>query len=53
MRNQIDEGRQIFVVYPLIQESEKMDYKNLEDGWDTISRVFPARNTASVLFMAG
>ena len=42
MRNQIDEGRQIFVVYPLIQESEKMDYKNLEDGWDTISRVFPA-----------
>ena len=42
IRNQIDEGRQIFVVYPLIQESEKMDYKNLEDGWDTISRVFPA-----------
>jgi len=42
IRNQIDEGRQIFVVYPLIQESEKMDYKNLQDGWDTISRVFPA-----------
>ncbi len=42
IRNQIDEGRQIFIVYPLIQESEKMDYKNLEDGWDTISRVFPA-----------
>lgn len=42
IRKQIDEGRQIFVVYPLIQESEKMDYKNLEDGWDTISRVFPA-----------
>lgn len=42
IRNQINEGRQIFVVYPLIQESEKMDYKNLEDGWDTISRVFPA-----------
>lgn len=42
IRSQIDEGRQIFVVYPLIQESEKMDYKNLEDGWDTISRVFPA-----------
>jgi ATP-dependent DNA helicase RecG len=42
LRNQIDEGRQIFIVYPLIQESEKMDYKNLEDGWDTISRVFPA-----------
>jgi ATP-dependent DNA helicase RecG len=42
IRSQIDEGRQIFIVYPLIQESEKMDYKNLEDGWDTISRVFPA-----------
>jgi ATP-dependent DNA helicase RecG len=42
IRGQIDEGRQIFIVYPLIQESEKMDYKNLEDGWDTISRVFPA-----------
>lgn len=42
IRNQISEGRQIFIVYPLISESEKMDYKNLEDGWDTISRVFPA-----------
>jgi len=42
MRNQINEGRQIFIVYPLIQESEKMDYKNLEDGWDSISRIFPA-----------
>jgi ATP-dependent DNA helicase RecG len=41
IRSQINEGRQIFIVYPLIQESEKMDYKNLEDGWDTISRVFP------------
>ncbi len=42
IRNQISEGRQIYVVYPLIKESEKMDYKNLEDGWDTIARVFPA-----------
>jgi ATP-dependent DNA helicase RecG len=42
LRNQIALGRQIFVVYPLIRESEKMDYKDLEDGWDTISRVFPA-----------
>ncbi len=42
IRNQIAEGRQIYVVYPLIRESEKMDYKNLEDGWDTLSRVFPA-----------
>jgi ATP-dependent DNA helicase RecG len=42
IRNQISEGRQIYVVYPLIKESETMDYKDLEDGWDTISRVFPA-----------
>jgi ATP-dependent DNA helicase RecG len=42
IRNQITEHRQIYVVFPLIKESETMDYKNLEDGWDTISRVFPA-----------
>jgi len=42
IRNQIAEKRQIYIVYPLIKESEKMDYKDLEDGWDTISRVFPA-----------
>lgn len=41
IRNQIAEHRQIYVVYPLIKESESMDYKDLEDGWDTISRVFP------------
>ncbi|TAL78764.1 MAG: ATP-dependent DNA helicase RecG [Bacteroidetes bacterium] len=42
LRNQISEHRQIYIVYPLIKESETMDYKDLEDGWDTISRVFPA-----------
>jgi ATP-dependent DNA helicase RecG len=42
IRNQIAEKRQIYIVYPLIKESETMDYKDLEDGWDTISRVFPA-----------
>jgi len=40
LRRQIAEGRQIYVVYPLIKESETMDYKDLEDGWDTISREF-------------
>ena len=40
IKSQIKEGRQIYFVYPLIKESEKMDYKDLEDGWDTISRVF-------------
>src|ERR1035437_6083869 len=42
IRNQIAENRQIYIVYPLIKESETMDYKDLEDGWDTISRIFPA-----------
>jgi ATP-dependent DNA helicase RecG len=42
IRNQITAKRQIYIVYPLIKESEKMDYKDLEDGWDTVSRVFPA-----------
>ena len=42
IRNQIAQQRQIYIVYPLIKESETMDYKDLEDGWDTISRSFPA-----------
>ena len=41
IRQRIAEGRQVFIVYPLIKESEKMDYKDLEDGWDTVSRLFP------------
>ena len=42
MKEQIREGRQIFVVYPLIKESEKMDYKNLEEGYRTITEEFKA-----------
>ncbi|MBQ4013263.1 MAG: ATP-dependent DNA helicase RecG [Bacteroidales bacterium] len=42
MRQQIALGRQIFVVYPLIKESEKMDYKNLEEGYLHITEAFPA-----------
>ena len=41
LRKQISEGRQVFIVYPLIKESEKMDYKDLEDGYESISRAFP------------
>ena len=41
MRQQIEAGQQIFVVYPLIKESEKMDYKDLEDGYVSITRAFP------------
>ena len=40
MRAQIDEGRQVFVVYPLIKESEKMDYENLEAGYMRIIEEF-------------
>lgn len=42
MKEQIKAGRQIFVVYPLIKESEKMDYKNLQEGYETIIQEFPA-----------
>ncbi len=42
IRQQIAEKRQVYFVYPMIRESEKMDYKNLEDGWDTITRIFKA-----------
>lgn len=41
MKQQIAEGRQVYVVYPLIEESEKMDYKDLMDGYESISREFP------------
>ena len=41
MREQIALGRQVFVVYPLIFESEKMDYKNLEMGVEQIMNAFP------------
>lgn len=41
IRDRISEGRQIYIVYPLITESEKMDYKDLQDGLETISRAFP------------
>jgi ATP-dependent DNA helicase RecG len=41
MKEQIALGRQIYVVYPLIKESEKMDYKDLMDGFESISRAFP------------
>jgi ATP-dependent DNA helicase RecG len=41
MRNQIKEGRQIYIVYPLIRESEKMDYVALEEGYEAIVRAFP------------
>jgi ATP-dependent DNA helicase RecG len=41
MKEEIAKGRQIYIVYPLIQESEKLDLKNLMDGFEAISREFP------------
>lgn len=41
MKEQIKKGRQIYIVYPLIKESEKFDYKDLEDGLESISSAFP------------
>ena len=41
MREQIRLGRQIYIVYPLIKESEKADYKNLQEGFEAIVRDFP------------
>ena len=41
IKEQIKKGRQIYIVYPLIEESKKMDYKDLMDGFESISREFP------------
>ena len=41
MKSEIAKGRQVYVVYPLIQESEKLDYKDLMDGYESIQREFP------------
>lgn len=41
MKEEIAKGRQVYVVYPLIEESEKMDFNNLQQGFEEISRIFP------------
>ena len=41
IRKQISEGRQVYIVYPLIKESEKIDIKNLEDGYAHVCEEFP------------
>jgi len=48
IRKQIGEGRQIYIVYPLIKESEKMDIKNLEEGYGQICAEFPECNVCKV-----
>lgn len=41
MKSEIEKGRQIYVVYPLIEESEKLDLANLMEGYESITRAFP------------
>ena len=41
IKEEIAKGRQVYIVYPLIQESETMDYKDLMDGYESIAREFP------------
>lgn len=41
MKDEIAKGRQVYVVYPLIEESKQMDYKDLQDGYESIVRAFP------------
>ena len=48
IRKQIGEGRQIYIVYPLIKESEKMDIKNLEEGYEQVCAEFPECNVCKV-----
>ena len=48
IRKQINLGRQVYIVYPLIEESEKIDLKNLETGFEMLSRVFPEFSLSKV-----
>ena len=46
IKDQIKTGRQVYIVYPLIEESKKMDLKNLEDGFESVCRYFDNENYA-------
>lgn len=48
IRREVEQGRQIYIVYPLIQESEKIDLKNLEEGYTQIKAAFPLYNICKV-----
>ena len=48
IRKQIELGRQVYIVYPLIKESESVDYKNLENGFEQIRKVFPEHEISMV-----
>lgn len=48
LKEEIRKGRQVYVVYPLIEESEKLDYKNLSEGFESITRAFPEYHVSMV-----
>lgn len=48
IRKQLQEGRQVYIVYPLIKESEKLDLKNLEEGFEHIKEIFPEYTVCKV-----
>ena len=48
VRKQLQEGRQVYIVYPLIEESETMDLKNLTEGFDNIRQIYPEYNVCMV-----
>ena len=48
IRKQINEGRQVYIVYPLIKESEKIDIKNLEEGYELVCAEFPECKVSKV-----
>ncbi|MDR0768457.1 MAG: ATP-dependent DNA helicase RecG [Dysgonamonadaceae bacterium] len=48
VRRQLQEGRQVYIVYPLIEESETMDLKNLKEGFETTKEIFPEYHVSMV-----
>ncbi len=48
IQRKVDEGRQVYIVYPLISESEKMDFKNLEEGYRQVCETFPGYSISMI-----
>lgn len=48
IRRQIMQGRQVYIVFPLIEESEKIDLKNLEEGYEALRQIFPDMSLSKV-----
>lgn len=49
IKEEIAKGRQVYIVYPLVKESEKLDYKSVEDGYESITRAFPHPEYSTVI----